>query len=462
MSSPRNHSRLDRLSRERATLVRRAWIALELGLVGSVALTVAETLQLGGRTAGGASELFSLSAASLLAVTWSILMYALGLYHSQRFATFGGMLVQLLAVHIVGALILVVIVALSGWPAGLLLFVPPSLLVLLAERTAVMSVFWSIRRHGGQRRRALLVGTEDSARSVQAVVRERPSLGLDLVETVPPEALTRYNEVLDRTRPDELIFSTLEIPLATVANATLEAQLRGICVRQVVARRHRGLLRTGVGKLNGGFIVTLFSTRGRPGEVVAKRLVDVVGGSILVLFSAPVMAVAALAISATGGRPIYRQTRVGRYGAPFTMYKFRTMEHDADDKLGEMKSLNVMTPPAFKAAHDPRVTTLGRFLRRWSIDELPQLLNVLKGDMSLVGPRPARPHEVEQYEVWQRRRLCVKPGLTGPWQVAGRNQVDFADWMRLDTEYVNEWTMWRDLEILMLTVPTIISGRGAH
>jgi exopolysaccharide biosynthesis polyprenyl glycosylphosphotransferase len=463
MSPSRRRSLLDRLTRERATLVRRSWIALELGLVGAAALIVVDALQRWGWIAdGGGESLRGLSAAALLAITWLITMYAFGMYHSQRFVTFGGILVQLCAVHLVGAAIVLILIALSGWPATLMLFVPLSLMLLLVERAAVMSMFWSIRRHGGQSRRLLLVGAGESARDVEAIVRRRSSLGLALVDTVPPEQLTRYSEVLDRTHPDELIFATQEIPLAALANATLEAQLRGICVRQVVGHEHRSLLGIGVGKLNGGLIVTLFSTSGRPGEVVAKRIVDIIGGSLLLLVTTPVMAITALAIGLTGGRPIYRQTRIGRYGAPFTMYKFRTMEHDADARLGDVKELNIMSPPVFKARSDPRVTKLGRFLRRWSIDELPQLVNVLKGDMSLVGPRPAQPHEAEQYEAWQKRRLCVKPGLTGPWQVAGRNQLDFADWMRLDAEYVNRWTIRRDIEILMQTVPTIISGRGAH
>ncbi|MGD8816749.1 MAG: sugar transferase [Acidobacteriota bacterium] len=463
MSSQRRHSTLDRLTREYATVVRRTWIALELALVVGAVLTVTAAARRWGWIDGDWEQpARALPTAALLAVVLSIVMYALGLYHSQRFMTFGGILVQLGAAHVAGAVVLAIFIALTGWPVALLAFVLLSLVLLLAERAAVMSALWAIRRRGGQSRRALLIGEGDAARSVEKIVRERASLGLHLVGSLSPQKLTRYKEVLDRTRPDELIFSTLEISLATLANATLEAQLRGICVRQVIHGEQTGMLRTGVGKFNGGLIVTLFSTRGRPGEVVAKRLVDILCGSVLLLLTAPVVVITTLAIVATGGRPIYRQTRIGRYGAPFTMYKFRTMDHDADGRLEDVKELNVMSPPVFKARNDPRVTKLGRILRRWSIDELPQLVNVLKGDMSLVGPRPAQPHEVEQYEVWQKRRLCVKPGLTGPWQVAGRSQVDFADWMRLDTEYVNRWTIWRDIEILMQTVPTIISGRGAH
>ena len=158
---------------------------------------------------------------------------------------------------------------------------------------------------------------------------------------------------------------------------------------------------------------------------------------------------------------LFRQTRCGLNGRRFTLYKFRTMVADAEWRRQELLHLNEMDGPVFKVRNDPRVTRLGRLLRKFSLDELPQLWNVLRGDMSLVGPRPPIPEEVDQYERWQRRRLSMKPGLTCLWQVNGRNAVDFESWMELDLEYIDSWSLSLDLKILLKTIPVVLSGKGA-
>jgi lipopolysaccharide/colanic/teichoic acid biosynthesis glycosyltransferase len=158
---------------------------------------------------------------------------------------------------------------------------------------------------------------------------------------------------------------------------------------------------------------------------------------------------------------LFRQIRCGLNGRVFTLYKFRTMVADAEHRRGELQHLNEMAGPVFKLRRDPRVTLLGRFLRRFSLDELPQLWNVLRGDMSLVGPRPPIPEEVAQYQRWQRRRLSMKPGLTCLWQISGRNDLDFDRWMQLDLEYIDSWSPTLDLKILLKTIPAVLSGKGA-
>ncbi len=174
------------------------------------------------------------------------------------------------------------------------------------------------------------------------------------------------------------------------------------------------------------------------------------------------MAGIALLIKITaGGQVLYRQTRCGLNGRRFTLYKFRTMIEGAEERQRELLHLNEMDGPVFKLKQDPRVTWIGRFLRRFSLDELPQLWNVLRGDMSLVGPRPPIPDEVARYQRWQRRRLSMKPGLTCLWQISGRNQIDFDRWMKLDLEYIDSWSPWLDVKILLKTVPAVLSGRGA-
>ena len=175
----------------------------------------------------------------------------------------------------------------------------------------------------------------------------------------------------------------------------------------------------------------------------------------------PIQILAAAAIRLLSGAPVlFRQVRCGLNGRQFTLLKFRTMEPGAEERLAEISHLNEMTGPVFKARRDPRLTAAGRLLRRLSIDELPQLWNVIVGDMSLVGPRPPLPEEVSRYEPWQRRRLSMKPGLTCLWQVSGRSELDFDRWMALDLKYIDTWSPMLDLKILLKTVPAVLSGRG--
>lgn len=197
--------------------------------------------------------------------------------------------------------------------------------------------------------------------------------------------------------------------------------------------------------------------------LMVKRFLDILGGIAGLILSLPFFIVVPLLIKLTSRGPIvYRQVRCGLYGRRFTMYKFRSMVDGAEDILWEIKHLSEMTGPVFKMRHDPRVTPLGRFMRKTSIDELPQFYNVLRGDMSLVGPRAPLPEEVGEYTRWQRRRLSVKPGLTCLWQIAGRNEIDFHEWMKLDLKYIDNWSLWLDLKILLLTVPTVLLCRGAR
>jgi lipopolysaccharide/colanic/teichoic acid biosynthesis glycosyltransferase len=161
------------------------------------------------------------------------------------------------------------------------------------------------------------------------------------------------------------------------------------------------------------------------------------------------------------GPVLFRQARVGMRGKPFTMLKFRSMVANADELRLRLDRQNEQSGPVFKMRADPRITWIGRFIRKYSIDELPQLVNVLRGDMSIVGPRPPLPVEVAQYEPWQLRRLCVRPGLTCIWQVSGRSQVSFEQWMFMDMQYIDDWSLRRDVDLIFKTLPAVLSGRGA-
>lgn len=193
-----------------------------------------------------------------------------------------------------------------------------------------------------------------------------------------------------------------------------------------------------------------------------KNIIDKVGALFGLIVSAPLMLIAAVAIKIDSKGPIlFKQKRCGLNGRPFSLYKLRTMCMDAEKKKDQVQQLNMMSGPVFKAKKDPRVTRVGRYLRKWSVDEIPQFLNVLRGDMSLVGPRPPLPEEVARYEPWQHRRLSVKPGVTCLWQINGRNHVDFEEWMRLDLQYIDNWSPWLDAKIIAKTIPAVIKGTGA-
>lgn len=198
-------------------------------------------------------------------------------------------------------------------------------------------------------------------------------------------------------------------------------------------------------------------------SLAAKRAIDIVGAAIGIALLSPVFLLAAIMIRLSSPGPaFYRQQRVGQNGMTFGFLKFRTMTVGADKQRSALEAENECDGPIFKIREDPRVTTVGRILRKFSIDELPQLFHVLKGDMSLVGPRPPLPKEVETYDSWERQRLLVKPGISCIWQVSGRSDLDFETWVNLDVAYIRDWDLFLDLEILAKTIPAVLSGRGAY
>ena len=197
--------------------------------------------------------------------------------------------------------------------------------------------------------------------------------------------------------------------------------------------------------------------------LVLKRLMDIVGASLGLLLASPIMLIVAILIKFEDpkGPIFFSQVRNGAYPKTFKMYKFRSMYIDAEERLEELMHLNEQSGPAFKIKDDPRITKVGKFIRKTSLDELPQLFNVLKGDMSLVGPRPAIPREVEQYTAYQKQRLLVKPGLTCIWQVSGRNNIGFEEWVELDLQYIKTRNIWLDIKLILLTIPALLGDETA-
>jgi len=213
----------------------------------------------------------------------------------------------------------------------------------------------------------------------------------------------------------------------------------------------------------GWSVLSFSSTPPNAEALVIKRGIDLAGSALALACAAPLLLLAAIAIKLEDRGPVFFvQQRSGLYGRPFPMIKFRSMVVDAEARKSDLGHLNEMDGPVFKMARDPRVTRVGRVIRKLSIDELPQLWNVLRGEMSLVGPRPPIPAEVAKYERWQMRRLSMKPGITCIWQVSGRNEVDFETWMKLDLEYIDNWSLFLDLKLLLKTVPVVLVGAGAR
>jgi lipopolysaccharide/colanic/teichoic acid biosynthesis glycosyltransferase len=198
-------------------------------------------------------------------------------------------------------------------------------------------------------------------------------------------------------------------------------------------------------------------------QAAVKRLIDVVAAATLLVLLSPLFLVIAVLVRATSQGPVfYRWRVVGERGRYFTGYKFRTMVDNADGLKAGLIASNEMSGPVFKMGDDPRITRCGRLLRRFSLDELPQLWSVLRGDMSLVGPRPPLQAEYERFNEWQKQKLAARPGITCLWQVSGRNAIsDFDDWVRLDLEYIKNWSLWLDVKILFRTAVVVVTGRGA-
>jgi exopolysaccharide biosynthesis polyprenyl glycosylphosphotransferase len=270
------------------------------------------------------------------------------------------------------------------------------------------------------------------------------------------------SRILQEEVVDEVIFVLSRRQLEEFEESFLVCSELGIRARVALYFPHMKA-RVVLEELEGIPLLTFTNTPLAPFPMFVKRLVDIVIAAVgLLLLAVPLLLIAVAIRLSSRGPVLFKQVRCGLNGRRFTLYKFRTMYEGSDLRLEEVAHLNEVDGPAFKARRDPRVTPVGRVLRRLSVDELPQLVNVLKGDMSLVGPRPPIPEEVARYERWQRRRLSMKPGLTGLWQVSGRAGLDdFNRWITLDLAYIDQWSLWLDVKIMLKTIPAVLSTQGA-
>jgi exopolysaccharide biosynthesis polyprenyl glycosylphosphotransferase len=360
-----------------------------------------------------------------------------------------------------------------------LFFAVFSVLFLLTEKIALRVTSRYVRLRGFNYRTVLIVGTGPAALKIADSVHGHRFWGFRILGFVsngvadgpvgerfgPYPVLGEIEDIpriVENNVVDDVIFAVHRRDLDRLEDLFLSLQEQGIRTRFAMDLFPHTRAQVQLEELDGIPLLSFATTPTSQIQLMAKRTLDVAAAFLLLLLGIPVVLVIAVLIKVTsGGRVLFRQTRCGLNGRFFTLYKFRTMVEDAEERRRELLHLNEMDGPVFKLRGDPRVTAFGRFLRRFSLDELPQLWNVLRGDMSLVGPRPPIPEEVAKYQRWQRRRLAMKPGLTCLWQVSGRNDLDFDRWMQLDLEYIDSWTPMLDFKILLRTIPAVLSGKGA-
>lgn len=334
----------------------------------------------------------------------------------------------------------------------------------------------SLRKPEHARNRIIIVGTGPRGRAVADLIFRSPELesridgfldyhrtGLWRYRDIPlighPDRLER---IIAENQVDAVVLAVEPDDMPYTAPLLATAERMGVTVSLIPDMYRPRIARAVPASLDGTPTIAYRAVPESRIAIGCKALLDKAGAVVGLLLASPIILLAAIAIKIESRGPvIFKQVRSGINGRSFDLYKFRTMCRDAEKKKSELRELNEMSGPVFKIRSDPRVTRVGRLLRKYSIDEIPQFVNVLRGDMSLVGPRPPLPSEVSRFEPWQRRKLSVKPGLTCTWQVSGRNQIDFEDWMRLDLQYIDNWSLWQDAKILARTVPTVLRGNGA-
>jgi exopolysaccharide biosynthesis polyprenyl glycosylphosphotransferase len=345
----------------------------------------------------------------------------------------------------------------------------------LATRVSLRLLLVGLRRSGRNTRFMLVVGANERAQRFADLVEDHHELGIKVIGHIkgtPKDkrfVLTRsllgtldqltwilHSEVVDEVAVC-LPFSDEE----AIDEIVRLCEDEGKIVRIPVAVLDRTLTSGRIEEIDGLPILSLVGVPDRVVGLAAKRVLDIVGSAFLLLALAPLLALLALLVKLDSpGCAFFRQERVGVHGRLFRIVKLRSMCSDAEQQLDDLRDRNVIRGQAFKLRRDPRVTQVGRFLRRTSLDELPQLWNVLRGQMSLVGPRPPLPCEVAEYDIWHRRRLSMKPGMTGLWQIGARRNPEFDSWVEKDLEYIDRWSLWLDLKIIARTVPAMFSGTG--
>lgn len=421
---------------------------------------------------------------SLLLLVWHLIFSVFGMYASRRLAGRWDEVVDIVKATTLGTFLLFC----SHFAFHISLIRPEFLGVFwlastagaISSRMVMRSLLKRLRLHGRNLRDILIVGTNARAMQFAEKMRQNPALGYRVMGFVDQEwpGLTEFHQA-----GFELVCDFDSLPAFLRANVVDEvvvtlpmrsfhsraSEIATLCEEQGIVIRFISNLfdlkkaRFRTEELEGDSLITHYTGGLEGWPVVFKRVVDIVFSLGLIILLLPLLALTALLIKLTSRGPaVFVQKRLGLNKRHFGIYKFRTMVVDAEKRMKEIEHLNEVSGPVFKIKNDPRITPLGRILRKTSIDELPQLFNVLKGDMSLVGPRPLPIRDYEGFnEDWQRRRFSVRPGITCLWQIGGRSSISFEQWMELDLQYIDKWSLKLDLEILVKTIPAVLRGSGA-
>ncbi len=465
-------------------MIRRHLFALRLALLASdlvvaaVVFVVVRTIRFGDAepslwTALGVDQGLGLA---IYAVAWVTILWFLGLYSFRVRWTIGGevgdivVATFMLAFAMLSFLYLVK-VDVSRLFLLLLLIAQPA--ATIAGRLLMRLGFQNLRARGLNRSFMVVIGTGVEAQAFADALERHVELGIQVIGHLseperPPLAVTR--PVLGEGADLGRIFHEQVVDEVAICVGSDSAEWTDPLLRLAADEGKHVRVPTPIAvrafdlqteELDGLLIRSYVNGPTRILSLAVKRGMDVVGAVVGLVLLSPVLLVAAVAVLLAEGRPVlYGQIRIGLHGRPFRMYKFRTMVRDADERFESVQHLNERSDVTFKAAADPRITRLGRVLRATSIDELPQLWNVLRGQMSLVGPRPPLEREIVHYDVWHRRRLSMKPGITGLWQVEARTDPEFDHWVERDLDYIDRWSLALDLQILLRTVPAVLGRTG--
>ena len=413
---------------------------------------------------------------------WLFLMWYYKLYESQRSVKTVVMLLGVLKVHLAGAVVLSSAIFLLD-PRGYsrLLFggcIVFSFCLISAARFVIKQTLFFLRRQGRNVRYLLLAGFNDKSDALIELISKHQEWGFVVVgvaddsraigehlRNVPVVGTVKNIIEFCKNNPVDEVIWCLEQSNEDQEDIFYHSLKMGITFRSVLDYSTRPTTRVDLSLLHGQFqMLTYFSRDFNPAQLLAKRCLDIVGSVVGLAITALLFPFVALAIRLDSPGPImFSQMRLGENGRMFCCWKFRSMYVDAEERKQELIGKNEMQGAIFKIADDPRVTRVGKNLRKNSIDELLQFWNVFKGEMSLVGTRPPTPDEVKNYTHWQRKRISIKPGITGLWQISGRNKItDFDQIADLDIEYIDKWTFWWDIEILFKTLWVVITRDGAR
>jgi exopolysaccharide biosynthesis polyprenyl glycosylphosphotransferase len=415
---------------------------------------------------------------------WHVIFSAFGLYGSRRLGDRIEEALVVLKATSAAALVLGFVAAFFRvrmiTPAFIAVFWIIATSTIILSRLALREFLRRARIHGRNLRHLLIIGTNPRAVEFAQTIEGRPELGYQLIGFVDQEwignrefgkngksivsDLEHFSDFLRERIIDEV---AITLPMKSfysqAARIVAQCQEQGVIVRVManIFDGQKGWVNNS--HLGGMDLATISPHLSEGWPMVCKRLLDISVSSLFLILFAPVFMIVAILIKLDLSGPVFFvQDRVGLNKRRFRMYKFRTMVGDAEKKQSELESLNEADGPVFKIKNDPRVTRLGKYLRKASIDELPQLLNVLKGDMSLVGPRPLPIRDYQGFDQdWVRRRFSVHPGITCLWQVNGRSSVSFKEWMELDLHYIDHWSFWLDVKVLAKTIPAVLKGVGA-